>query len=445
MNREELKKRVAEEIDRRQDEIIAVADKIWKHPELGFKEFGTAELVGEEFDRLRLQSRHGLAITGVKAIAEGGQPGPTVAIIGELDSILVADHPAADPTTGAAHCCGHNAQIANLIGAAIGLVGSGVMPELSGRLAFMAVPAEEYVEIEYRDSLRREGKLEFLGGKGELVRLGEFDDVDMAMMVHTGSKDFSEGVFGSSTSSNGFIAKSARFIGKAAHAAGAPHRGVNALYAATVAINAINALRETFQDEDAVRVHPIISRGGDLVNVIPSDVRVETYVRGKTVAAIESAAKKVDRALRAGAMALGAEVEITTLPGYLPLANDEKMLHLFRENFGRDYAPTAWELKGHGAGSTDMGDISHIMPAIHPYANGAVGQAHGNDWAIVDPYIAHVLPAKLMALTAIDLLADGARDAKGILDGYKPRMTKTEYLEFMRRVFAHETYDGSAE
>src|SRR5215211_2927950 len=147
MSREELKQRVAAEVDRRQDEIIAVAERIWKHPELGFKEFGTAELVGEEFDRLRLQSRHGLAITGVKAIAEGGQPGPTVAIIGELDSILVADHPSADPTTGAAHCCGHNAQIANMLGAAIGLVGAGVLPELAGRLAFMAVPAEEYVEI----------------------------------------------------------------------------------------------------------------------------------------------------------------------------------------------------------------------------------------------------------------------------------------------------------
>jgi hypothetical protein len=121
------------------------------------------------------------------------------------------------------------------------------------------------------------------------------------------------------------------------------------------------------------------------------------------------------------------------------------MLALFRENFGRDYGQDQWSARGHGAGSTDMGDISHIMPAIHPYANGATGQAHGNDWAIVDPYVAHVLPAKLMALTAIDLLADGARDAKGLLDGYRPRMTKAEYLTFMRRVFSRETYDGGAE
>lgn len=301
----------------------------------------------------------------------------------------------------------------------------------------------KYVEIEYRSELRRQGKIEFLGGKSELVRLGEFDDIDMAMMVHTASQDYMEGVFGSSTSSNGFVGKSARFAGKAAHAAGAPHRGVNALYAATVALDAINAQRETYRDEDAVRIHPIISRGGDLVNVIPSDVRLETYVRGKTVEAIEGASVKVDRALKAGALALGAQVEITTLPGYLPLFNDERMLELFRGNFERDYRPEEWTDRGHGAGSTDMGDIAHLMPAIHPYAVGSRGQGHGNDWQIADPYIAYVLPAKLMALTAVDLLCDGAQEARALLDGYRPRMTKDEYLDFMRRAFAQQDFDGT--
>jgi len=443
MNREELKARVAAEIDRHQDEIIAIAERIWGDPELGFKEFRTAQLVMEEFGRLDLPQRSGLAITGVKAIAASGKPGPTVAIIGELDSILVADHPSANPETGAAHCCGHNAKIANMLGAGIGLIEAGMLPELSGRVALMAVPAEEYVEIAYRSELRRQGKIEFLGGKSELVRLGEFDDVDIAMMVHTSSQDFMAGVFGSSESSNGFVGKNARFIGRAAHAAGAPHRGVNALYAATVALDAINAQRETYRDEDAVRIHPILSRGGDLVNVIPNDVRLETYVRGKTVAAIEGASTKVDRALKAGALALGARVEITTLPGYLPLFNDPTLLDLFKANFARDYEPSQWTSRGHGAGSTDMGDIAHLLPTIHPYAVGSRGQGHGNDWEIADKYIAYVLPAKLMALTAADLLADGAQEAHTLLDGYQPRMTKAEYLAFMRRAFTEETFDGA--
>ncbi len=443
MNREELKARVAAEIDRHQDEIIAIAERIWGDPELGFKEFRTAQLVMEEFGRLDLPQRSGLAITGVKAIAASGKPGPTIAIIGELDSILVADHPSANPETGAAHCCGHNAQIANMLGAGIGLIAAGVLPELSGRVALMAVPAEEYVEIAYRSELRRQGKIEFLGGKSELVRFGEFDDVDIAIMVHTSSQDFMAGVFGSSESSNGFVGKNARFIGRAAHAAGAPHRGVNALYAATVALDAINAQRETYRDEDAVRIHPILSRGGDLVNVIPNDVCLETYVRGKTVAAIEGASTKVDRALKAGALALGARVEITTLPGYLPLFNDPTLLDLFKANFARDYEPSQWTSRGHGAGSTDMGDIAHLLPTIHPYAVGSRGQGHGNDWEIADKYIAYVLPAKLMALTAVDLLADGAQEAHTLLDGYQPRMTKEEYLAFMRRAFTEDTFDGA--
>ena len=443
MNREELKARVAAEIDRHQDEIIAIAERIWSDPELGFKEFRTAQIVAEEFGRLDLPQRSGLAITGVKAIADSGKPGPTVAIIGELDSILVADHPSANPETGAAHCCGHNAQIANMIGAGIALIASGVMSELSGRVALMAVPAEEYVEIAYRSELRQQGEIEFLGGKSELVRLGEFDDVDIAMMVHTSSQDYMAGVFGSSESSNGFVGKNARFIGRAAHAAGAPDRGVNALYAATVALDAINAQRETYRDEDAVRIHPVISRGGDLVNVIPNDVRLETYVRGKTVEAIEGASAKVDRALKAGALALGAQVEITTLPGYLPLFNDPTLLDLFKANFARDYDPSQWTSRGHGAGSTDMGDIAHLMPTIHPYAVGSRGQGHGNDWEIADKYIAYVLPAKLMALTAVDLLADDAQEAHALLADYKPRMTKEEYLTFMRRAFAENTFDGA--
>jgi amidohydrolase len=444
MGREALKRQVAEEIDRRQAEIIALGERIWRDPELGFKETRTAALIADEFARLGLAYRDGLALTGVKAVADCGRPGPTVAVLGELDAILVADHPGANPETGAAHCCGHNAQLANMIGAGIGLVGAGVLPELSGRVALFAVPAEEYVEIEFRDRLRREGKLGFLGGKGELVRLGEFDDIDMAMMVHSGSQDDLDGVMGASASSNGFIAKRARFVGRAAHAAAAPERGVNALYAATVALDAINAQRETYRDEEAVRVHPILSRGGDLVNVIPNDARLETYVRGKTVAAIEGAAAKVDRALKAGALALGARVEIATLPGYLPLVNDERLLALFRANFERDHAPDRWCERGHGAGSTDMGDLSHLMPALHPYAIGARGQGHGSDWGVADPYVHYVLPAKLMALTVVDLLADDAAEARALLDGYRPRMSKADYLAFMQRAFTEETFDGAA-
>jgi amidohydrolase len=358
--------------------------------------------------------------------------------------VLVADHEFANPETGAAHCCGHNAQITTMLGVANGLIRSGVLSELAGNVAFFAVPAEEYVEIDYRAQLRREGKTEFLGGKSEMIRLGAFDDIDMAMMVHGASSLTMTAKAGVSASNNGFVGKQARFVGKAAHAGGAPHRGVNALYAAEIALASINAQRETFKDEDTVRIHPILTRGGDLVNVIPNDVRFETMVRGKTAEAIEDAAMKVDRALRAGAVALGARVEITTLPGYMPLFNDRQMADLFKQNFLTFYGEEDWEEQGHRTGSTDMGDIAHIMPALHPHVAGFSGTGHGSDWAIEDKYLAYILPAKLMAMTVIDLLAGGANRAREIIDTSTPPMTRDEYLTFMRRNARDETFDGAA-
>jgi amidohydrolase len=443
MDSNEMKTIVCAEIDRRAGRMIEIGERIFRDPELGFKEFRTASIVEEVMDSLMLESRSGLAVTGIKAVVEGGQPGPTVAVIGELDSVLVANHPFCNKETGAAHCCGHNAQISTMLGVAMGILNADVLPELAGRIAFFAVPAEEYVEIDYRNELRRSGKIEFLGGKGELIALGEFDDVDLAMMVHASSNQNSDAIASISASNNGFIGKQARFVGKAAHAGGAPDRGVNALYAAEIALASINAQRETFRDEDAIRVHPIITRGGDLVNVIPSDVRMETYVRGKTTEAIESASLKVDRALRAGAVALGASVEIETLPGYMPLFNNRAMAERFKANFLQFYDESRWEEMGHRTGSTDMGDLAHIMPVIHPYVGGFSGSAHGVDWTIEDQYLAYVLPAKLMAMTVIDLLSNGAALAKEILERDKPRMTKDAYLSFMRRVARDEDFDGA--
>ena len=115
-----VKQAICEAIDRNADRIIGLGERIRKHPELGFKEFKTARLAEETFSELGLKPRSGLAVTGVRAEASGARPGPTFALLGELDGLVVAGHPAADPETGAAHACGHNAQMAGLLGAAMG-------------------------------------------------------------------------------------------------------------------------------------------------------------------------------------------------------------------------------------------------------------------------------------------------------------------------------------
>ncbi len=439
---DELKQRVYAAIDGRAREIIGIGEQIRRHPELGFKEVRTAALVAETFDRLGLQPKTGLALTGVRADLPGGAgAGPSFALLGELDGLVVAGHPEADPATGAAHACGHNAQLAGLLGAAMGLLDAGIADQLAGRLVFFAVPAEEYGDIGWRVEQARAGRLEFLGGKPELLRLGHLDDIDLAMMIHLTARpeDRKAAV---PTTHNGCVVKTIRYIGKAAHAGGAPHRGINALYAAQIGLAAINAIRETFRDEDTIRVHPIITHGGSQVNVIPAEVRLETYVRGKSIEAILDAEAKVDRALRAGALALGAQVEIETLPGYLPMSCDATLGAMFRDNAVTFFGEEHFTVVGHRTGSTDMGDLSQVMPVLHPYMGGAHGSAHAADYAIVDPELAYVGMAKMLAAMAVDLLADGAAGARAVLAAAKPPMTRESYLAFQRGLARRATYDG---
>jgi len=443
MTRQELKRRIAEAVDRRAEEIIDLGERIRRHPELGFKETRTAKLVEETFRGLGLRPRTGLALTGVRADADGRRgAGPTFALIGELDALVVNGHPEADPVTGAAHACGHNAQVAGLLGAAMALHDAGALEHLSGRVVFFAVPAEEGGDLEWRVSQRTAGALEFFGGKPELVRLGHFDDVDLAMMIHTTPRR-EDGKASVPLSNNGRVGKLARFVGRAAHAGGAPHLGVNALYAAQIALAGINALRETFRDEDTIRIHPILTHGGSQVNVIPAEARLETYVRGKTLDAVVDANAKVDRALRAGALALGATVEIDTLPGYLPLDCDVTMARYFKDNAVALVGETEYRELGHRTGSTDMGDLSQIMPVLHPYMGGARGTGHAADYAIADKPLAYVAPAKALAHMVVDMLADGAAGARDVLAHARPRLTREAYLALQRGMARREVYDGA--
>jgi amidohydrolase len=443
MNTSELKQRVYAAIDRHADRIVGIGEQIRRHPELGFKEVKTARLVEETLAGLGLKPRAGLAMTGVRAEAPGrAGDGPTFALLGELDALVVAGHPEGDPATGAAHACGHNAQVAALMGAAMGLMDAGALEHLSGRLVFFAVPAEEYGDIEWRVAQARAGALEFLGGKPELLRLGHFDDVDLAMMIHMTSRP-EDGRAGVPASNNGCIVKTIRYVGRAAHAGGAPHMGVNALYAAQIGLAAVNAIRETFRDEDTIRVHPIITHGGSQVNVIPGEVRLETYVRGRTVEAILDAQKKVDRAFKAGALALGAQVEIETLPGYMPMTCDATMARFFEATAAELVGAEHYRQIGHRTGSTDMGDLSMVMPVLHPYIGGATGSGHGADYKILDPALAYVTQAKALAAMAIDMLGRNAAGAREVLQRAKPPMTREQYLAFQRGLARRDVFAGS--
>lgn len=428
MDKATIKQKVCEAIAAHRADIEAIANAILAEPELGFKEVKTAKKVQDALAKLGLEftTEHGL--TGVKARMKGRTSKHTIAMLAELDAIVCRNHKNADPVTGAAHCCGHNIQIANMIAVAYGL--REVMDELDGDVVLFAVPAEEYVEIDWRNAQRDANRLKYLGGKQQLIAEGAFDDIDMAMQMHVAAgSEFNLGA-----SSNGFIGKLIEYHGRPAHAAFAPEEGINALNAAMMGVMGVNAIRETFRDQDHVRFHPIINTGGDLVNVIPDYVKMESYVRASNIEAMARYNKAVDRALKAGGDALGAKCDIQNLPGYLPLRPDQAFRDLLRENavdlFGEDQVT----LGEHSAGSTDMGDVSHLMPVVHPWVGCVNGVLHGADYALRDGEVAYMKTPQVLALTIVDLLAEGAEKAEAICQAFKPQLDRDSYVKFMDEI-----------
>ncbi len=432
MTKEELKAALCAAIEKRLEDIRAIGLSIAEEPELGYKEVKTSAKVQEAFDRLGIAYETGFGVTGVKARLAGAGHRRTVALLGELDAIVCREHPMSDPVTGAAHCCGHNVQIANLVAVAMAVKDVDAMKYLGGDLVLFAVPAEEYVEIEYRNKLREEKKIEFLGGKAQIIAEGGFDDVDMALQMHVDPATHPEGNFQVGNTSNGFIGKLITYRGKAAHAAGAPDKGVNALNACMMGVMGVNAIRETFREEDCVRFHPIINSGGDLVNVIPDYVKMESYVRASNLPARKDVNARINRALEAGAMALGAECDIHDLAGYLPMKPDENFRAVLRANAQKIFGAEFVTEGEHAAGSTDMGDVSHLMPVVHPWVGCVSGVLHGANYRLTDEKTAFTKTPQVLAGTIVDLLWDDAAEAERICAAHKPELTKAEYLEYMR-------------
>lgn len=429
MQKNEIKAKIIETIENNRDKIIELIDEIYKNPELGYKEEKTTKIIAEAFSDLEIDFKKHDNLSGINALLEMDNPGPKIAVLGELDAVTCSEHPDADPETNAVHACGHNIQLGVMYGIAAAFKKAGVESELAGTLNFISTPAEEFIELEYRDQLRQEGKINYFGGKQELIKRGSFDDVDISIMMHALDLGAKKALV--SPKGNGFVGKNIRFIGKESHAGSAPEKGINALNAAVLAMNNINAQRETFAEADRVRVHPIITKGGDIVNIVPADVRMESYVRARNIKAIKKANEKVDRSLKAGAMAVGADIKITDIPGYLPLLNNEGLDSVLKSNLLELVSETEVTVGGDFTGSFDFGDVSHLMPALHPFFGGVTGDLHTRNFKTEAKEDAYILPIKALALTVVDLLYNNAAEAKKIIKDFEAPLSKKEYLDLM--------------
>lgn len=423
-----MHKKLLNAVEKHTDLILKAQDYIWKNPETGYREWNTSKYLADKFTELGYTLEFADNIPGFYTVIDTGRDGPEVLVLAELDSLICFEHPDADKTTGAVHCCGHSAQCAAMLGIAAALKEDGALDSLCGKIRLCLVPAEELIEIEYRQSLIDNGIIKYFGGKSEFLYRGYFDGVDLAFMVHTTNGT----TFRTTKGGVGCLSKRVIYKGVSAHAGGCPWNGVNALYAATQGLSAINAIRETFAEPDVIRVHPIITKGGGAVNAIPDTVTMESYVRGSTFEAIENANKKVNRALVGAALSLGANVEIVDKSGYSPIYNDKGMIDMAVRAASlipeMDFEATDY----FSSGSTDMGDLSCLMPIIHPYAPGAVGTSHGSDYYIDNPRLACVGSAKWQVGMLYTLLSDNAKSAKEIVANFEPQFkTKEDFFAYV--------------
>ena len=431
-----IEEKIISIIDAHAEELKAIALDIYNNAEQGYYEYRTSKLVSDFLKKLGLTTTEDLAITGLRASIEK-ETGPNVALIGELDGIACPAHPHATEK-GYSHACGHNDQIVAMLGAALALTDKEVAESLGGTATFFAVPAEEFQGEAVNKAVKESHGILCGGGKCELIREGAFDDIDMSITTHSLMVGRGEGgpdlMLGNSAC-NGFIGKSIIMKGRAAHAAAAPHLGVNALNAATLALTAIGMIRETFQEKDCVRVHPYIRKGGTAINVVPDEAIIDLMVRANTQEVIEQVCEKVDNCCKGAAMAIGCDVEIIDSQGYMPCPEraPEQVLWDSAALMGDNLKVESIPLGKCNTASTDVGDLFSIMPVMNFTFGGSVGDLHSVDYKITDDNIAHIMPAKMMAILAYRLLKDGAKEAKAIIDDYKAPMTPDDYREYVAK------------
>lgn len=373
----DLKQRVITRISEAEQELWQISTNLHKNPELGFHEFHAYELLTSTLSKYGCVIDH--KIGGLETAFRAhlvGNTGPIIAILAEYDAL---------PVLG--HACGHNLIAASAVGAAIGLIS--IKEHLHGQVQIIGTPAEEGG-----------------GGKILLAHAGVFDGIATALMFHPASKNMT--LRPSLASSK----LSLEFFGKASHAAAAPEEGINALDALLLTFNNVNALRSRLIARD--RVAGIITHGGEVSNIIPHHTSAQFSIRSHSTRRRDQLVKEVIACAEAGAQAIGCQLKYSVRAGYADIIPNHIIGGLFADNLstlGRIVVqPDPFERMG----STDMGDVSHIVPSIHAYLaitpeNVAGHTEEFREYAISEDGKAGMMDAaKALAMTTIDLLSNPA-------------------------------------
>jgi amidohydrolase len=370
----EVHSEICRAIDSYREEIVALSHEIHEHPELKFQEHFACGLLTRSVRELGLEVQTGVGGLETSFRTAFGNPGATIAILAEYDALPNG------------HSCGHNLIAGAALAAAAGLASMG--QKLPGQIVLMGTPAEEGG-----------------GGKIALLNNGGFKGVDAAMMAHPADCEFS------AVQVLAMQHLRITFRGKAAHAAAAPWSGVSALSAVLQTFQSVDSARLHFRDLS--RVHGIITNGGQVVNIVPQLAQCEFSARAITAKHADEIAERIRRCANAAAMATGATVNHETVCGYKNMITNRTIAQIYERNSELLGVVTREAPPGTPTGSTDMGDVSHAIPAIHPMFRVA---SHGEGTCHEDAFVQHsdsergytamIRVAKAMALTAYDLLAN---------------------------------------
>lgn len=365
---------ICQAIDLCKDEILHLSHQIHEHPELKFEEYFACDLLTRAVRGLGLEVQAGAGGLPTAFRAEFGGTGPAVAILAEYDALPNG------------HSCGHNLISGAAIAAAAGL--ATIRNSLPGRIVLIGTPAEEGG-----------------GGKITLLDKGAFQGVDAALMAHPYDSEF--------CSIPALATQHLRitFHGRAAHAAAAPWDGASALSAVIQTFQSVDAARLHFRDNS--RVHGIITNGGQAVNIIPELTQCEFLARATSSGYAAEIANRIVRCAQAAAAATGARIEHQLIGGYKNMVNNRAMAQLYARHSAALGTPSPEAPPAMPTGSTDMGDVSHAIPSIHPLfqiSDPGTGNCHEDAFVkYADSergYAAMIRVAKAMALTAYDLLAN---------------------------------------
>ncbi|HZC45796.1 MAG TPA: M20 family metallopeptidase [Candidatus Acidoferrum sp.] len=367
---------IARAIDNYRDKAVALSHEIHEHPELKFQEHFAAGILTKAATELGLEVER--EVGGLKTAfrAEFGTKGPTVAILAEYDALPNG------------HSCGHNLIAGAALSAIAGL--KSVASKIPGRIVFLGTPAEE-------------------GGSGKIILIdnGALRGVDAAMMAHPTDSEYC------TMPALATQHLKLTFHGHGAHAALAPWDGSSALTAVIQTFQSVDAMRLHLRDGS--RIHGIITDGGQAVNIIPERAECLFLARAKTSKYAKEIGARVIRCAEAAAMATGTQVEHIVEGAYKNLINNLSMAHRYAAHTEALGVKSVEAPENTPTGSTDMGDVSHVMPAIHPsFAISRRGEGNCHEDAFVAHadskcgYDAMIRVAKAMALTAYDLLAEPA-------------------------------------